>query len=134
MKDKSKVEKFLRACIDPANFDANPILQDYMTPETVPEIERIIHQHLTPPPNGGDWRDMIHIPGPFVCWRNVDHLDYIFRILGDVKVNLRGVKKSATFEDHLEELYLIDGHWYRHTGGGRGFYWTQELEVVWCGK
>ena len=135
MRAKNLVKKFLQACIDSENFEANPILQDYMTPETVPEIEKILGRLLSDDVNTGDWHDMVDLPGPFIVWRDVDGKDYIFRVLGDVKVDkLRGIKKSATFEDHLEELYLMESHWYRHAGGGRGFYWTEELEVVWCGE
>lgn len=37
----------------------------------------------------------------------------------------------AVHDDHLEELYQLGDQYFRHAGGGRGFYWTQELELVW---
>jgi len=30
---------FLEACLDPENFESNPILQDYMTPDLMEYIE-----------------------------------------------------------------------------------------------
>lgn len=39
---KKQVTEFLRACIDPERWETNPILQDYMTPETVTEIEQML--------------------------------------------------------------------------------------------
>jgi hypothetical protein len=40
------------------------------------------------------------------------------------------VIKDATFEDHLEQLLFDGKNYYRHAGGGRGFYWTQLLQEV----
>ncbi len=36
----------------------------------------------------------------------------------------------AIEDDHLEELYQDGEQFFRHAGGGRGFYWTQELRIV----
>ena len=33
---------FLNACTDPENFETNPILQDFITPELVDEIEFLL--------------------------------------------------------------------------------------------
>jgi len=87
-------------------------------------------------PNTGDYKHFVRMPGPFVCWKDVEGVNYIFRVGQDVEnVDLTSSpKKEATFEDHLEALYYSNGKWYRHAGGGRGFYWTQELEVAWGGK
>ena len=90
--------------------------------------------------NSGDWQDKIDIPGPFICWRDIDGNDYLFEVVEDVSKQLVELdrivkrKKSATFEDHLEELWQVENTWYRYAGGGRGFYWLQRLEVVWSGK
>lgn len=36
-------------------------------------------------------------------------------------------------EDHLEQLWVDPlGTFYRYAGGGRGFYWTQTLELESC--
>ena len=54
-----------------------------------------------------------------------------FRIVGETDLpedaELIGHKVD---EDHLEELYQSGDLFFRHAGGGRGFYWTQELEIV----
>jgi len=54
-----------------------------------------------------------------------------FEITGDADLpedaNLIG---HVVQEDHLEELYQSGDQFFRHAGGGRGFYWTQELEIV----
>jgi len=32
-------------------------------------------------------------------------------------------------DDHLEEIYQLGDQFFRYAGGGRGFYWTQELTI-----
>jgi len=40
---------------------------------------------------------------------------------------------SYVMEDHLEQLWIDDeGNFYRYAGGGRGFYWTQKLDLKWA--
>ena len=41
----ANLKKFLRAAINPDNLEANPILQDYMTPKLVDEIDGILAKH-----------------------------------------------------------------------------------------
>lgn len=36
----------------------------------------------------------------------------------------------AVHEDHLEELYQLGDQFFRYAGGGRGFYWWDELELI----
>lgn len=38
-KVEKQIREFLQKCIDPKNWENNPILQDYMTPDVVEEIE-----------------------------------------------------------------------------------------------
>jgi len=38
------LKEFLKACIDAESFESNGILQDYMTPEVVAEIEQLLEQ------------------------------------------------------------------------------------------
>lgn len=86
-------------------------------------------------PNSGDWRDYEDEIGDNkqISWM-IDGKKHVFEIVGpvicDLKPAMAEVVKSATFEDHLEELWKHKDKWYRHAGGGRGFYWTQELELV----
>ena len=49
MNVKKQFEKFLKACIDCDNFEANPILQDYMGPELTEYIECEILREPTHP-------------------------------------------------------------------------------------
>ncbi len=37
---EKQLREFLQKCIDPENLETNPILQDYMTPKMVEEIEK----------------------------------------------------------------------------------------------
>ena len=79
----------------------------------------------------GDWKDFVHTASSTIAWK-IDGVVHIFEIVKDVDYPQDAkIVKDATFEDHLEQL-LQDksGKWYRHAGGGRGFYWTQLLELV----
>lgn len=80
--------------------------------------------------NFGDWRDYHYRDGICLAW-TIDGKIIEFEIVREVEfpTNAR-VIKHAVFEDHLEEL-LYDGiDYYRHVGGGRGFFWTQLLRKV----
>jgi len=37
---EKQLREFLQRCVDPGNWEANPLLQDYMTPDMVEEIEK----------------------------------------------------------------------------------------------
>ena len=89
----------------------------------------------------GDWKDFIpnaHDELGIIQWK-INGLIHVFEIQGQLPhateesniLKSSTVIKSAIFEDHLEEL-LQDkqGNWYRHAGGGRGFYWTQRLALI----
>jgi len=56
-----------------------------------------------------------------------------FKITGEVEKLPKSATKVAeeVLEDHLEELWVNSlGTFYRHAGGGRGFYWVQTLELL----
>lgn len=80
--------------------------------------------------NSGDWRDFIDTEEG-ITWK-VGRLTFKFAITFTTELPSDAkLLKEASFEDHTERL-LIDSHgkWYRNAGGGRGFYWTQLLELV----
>jgi len=80
-------------------------------------------------------------PSPSNCYK-LEHGQYIswflkgrwikFKILGDSGIDPSDacLIGHAVDEDHLEELYQLGDRFFRNAGGGRGFYWTQELEIV----
>jgi len=88
----------------------------------------------------GDWKDFTeNLNEPGVIQWKINGLIHVFEIQGQLPhtteesdvLKSSTVVKSAVFEDHLEELLQDkDGNWYRHAGGGRGFYWTQRLALI----
>lgn len=69
-----------------------------------------------------------HDKAPYVSWF-LNNAWVRFRIIADdvalpESANLIG---HVILDDHLEELWQDDEQFFRHAGGGRGFYWTQEL-------
>jgi len=69
--------------------------------------------------------------GPYISWF-LNSRWIKFRILPDDTVDLPETADligRAISDDHLEELYQYGDQFFRHAGGGRGFYWTQELRV-----
>jgi len=87
----------------------------------------------------GDWRDFLPVTEPRTVQWKINGLIHVFEIQMQLPHTTKesdilksaAVLKSAVFEDHLEELLQDkEGNWYRHAGGGRGFYWTQRLELI----
>jgi len=74
-----------------------------------------------------------YVAGPYVEWF-LNGRWVKFRILGDANINPDDDNLNlighVIHEDHLEELYQQGDQFFRHAGGGRGFYWAQELEVI----
>jgi len=68
--------------------------------------------------------------GPYISWF-LNGRWIKFQILSDgdlpESANLIG---HVVDDDHLEELYQDGEQFFRHAGGGRGFYWTQELQIM----
>lgn len=78
--------------------------------------------------NTGAWRDF-KISDKELSWRVKGTWKH-FKIGETVKGIDAPTIKSATFEDHLEELLFDGKNYYRHAGGGRGFTWDERLMEI----
>jgi len=76
--------------------------------------------------NGKDFE--MGLPGQPLEWRIKGNW-VKFEIIGDMQKIPEGAKrlKHTVVDDHLEELWELRGRYYRYAGGGRGFYWIQDL-------
>ena len=69
--------------------------------------------------------------GPYISWF-LSNRWVRFRISPDRYVDVpegADLIGHVVSDDHLEELYQYGDQFFRYAGGGRGFYWTQELLV-----
>lgn len=71
------------------------------------------------------------LPGQPLEWRIKGNW-VKFAITGGISELPKGAQrlKHTVLEDHLEELWELRGRYYRYAGGGRGFYWVQELALL----
>ena len=132
-------KKRVKEYTDDQLWALNDVLEFALVPST-PEEELYIKTLREEVPKeierrlaySGDWKDFEDTENkyPSVAWRINGKL-HKFQIVGRCDFP-KGAKlvKEAVFEDHLEQLWKLDDKWYRYAGGGRGFYWTQLLELV----